>query len=86
MELFRVSSYAQKWERENLIRQKNDSRQRDLDMFLGATKHLYNWLCPSVGRLVCLSVGNAFVRRSTRRTLLVYLALFFKNLDSFFLL
>ena len=32
--------------------------------FLGATKHLYNWLCPSVGLLVC----NAFVRRSTRRT------------------
>ena len=29
----------------------------------------------SVGRLVCLSVGNAFVRRSTRRTLLAYLAL-----------
>ena len=41
-------------------------------MFLGATKHLYNWLCPSV----CLW-GNAFVRRSTRRTLLAYLALFF---------
>ena len=44
-------------------------------MFLGATKHLYNWLCP----LVCRSVGwsgNAFVRRSTRHTLLAYLALF----------
>ena len=41
--------------------------------FLGATKHLYSWLCPSVGWLV----GNAFVRRSTRRTLLAYLALFF---------
>ena len=43
--------------------------------FLGATKHLHNWLCPrpwSVGWLV----GNAFVRRSTRRTLLAYLALF----------
>ena len=40
--------------------------------FLGATKHLYNWLCPSVG----LSVCNAFVRRSTRRTLLAYLAFF----------
>ena len=40
--------------------------------FLGATKHLYNWLCPSVG----WSVGYAFVRRSTRRTLLAYLALF----------
>ena len=25
-------------------------------MFLGATKHLYNWLCPSVGR--CVSVGR----------------------------
>ena len=25
--------------------------------FLDATKHLYNWLCPSVGRLVCLSMG-----------------------------
>ena len=40
--------------------------------FLGATKHLYNWLCPSVGLLV----DSAFVRRSTRRTLLAYLALF----------
>ena len=29
----------------------------------------------SVGRLVCWLVGNAFVRRSTRRTLLAYLAL-----------
>jgi len=50
------------------------------DSFLGATKHLYNWLCPLVGRLVGRSVGlwgNAFVRRSTRRTLLAYLALFF---------
>ena len=45
--------------------------------FLGATKHLYNWLCPLVGWLVGLS-GNAFVRRSTRRTLLAYLALFNK--------
>ena len=44
-----------------------------LTFFLGATKHLYNWLCP----LVCLLVCNAFVRRSTRRTLLAYLALFF---------
>ena len=35
-----------------------------IHFFLGATKHLYNWLCPSVGLLVC----NAFVRRSTRRT------------------
>ena len=41
--------------------------------FLGAPKHLYNWLCLSVG----WSVGNAFIRRSTRRTLLAYLALFF---------
>ena len=40
--------------------------------FLGATKQLYNWLCPLVGQ----SVGYAFVRRSTRRTLLAYLALF----------
>ena len=45
--------------------------------FLGATKHLYNWLCPLVGRLVCWSVGNAFVRRSTPSHLLAYLALFF---------
>ena len=47
-------------------------------MFLGATKHLYNWLCPLVGRSVGRSVGlwgNAFVRRSTRRTLLAYVAL-----------
>ena len=29
--------------------------------FLGATKHLYNWLCPLVCRLVGWSVGNAFV-------------------------
>ena len=50
--------------------------------FLGATKHLYNWLCPSVGRLVGRS-GNAFIRRSTRRTLLACLALFvFKCLSS----
>merc|ERR1711946_61457 len=28
--------------------------------FLGATKHLYNWLCPLVGRLVCLSVTHSF--------------------------
>ena len=27
--------------------------------FLGATKHLYNWLCPSVGRLVGWSVGQS---------------------------
>ena len=45
------------------------------DGILGATKHLYNWLCPLVGRSVGWSVGNAFVRRSTRRTLLAYLAL-----------
>ena len=45
-------------------------------MFLGVTKHLYNWLYPLVGWSVCLSrVGNAFVRRSTRRTLLAYWAL-----------
>ena len=44
--------------------------------FLGATKHLCNWLYPLVGWSVCLSrVGNAFVRRSTRRTLLAYWAL-----------
>ena len=41
--------------------------------FLGATKHLYNWLCPSVG----WSVGYAFVRRSTPSHLLAYLALFY---------
>ena len=44
----------------------------------GATKHLYNWLCPSVG----WSVGYAFVRRSTRRTLLAYLALFIPGFHS----
>ena len=27
---------------------------QDLCYFLGATKHLYNWLCPSVGWLVGL--------------------------------
>ena len=42
-----------------------------MSLFLVAPKHLYNWLCP----LVVLSVGNAFVQRSTRRTLLAYLAL-----------
>ena len=41
--------------------------------FLGATKHLYNWLCPSLCRSVGLS-GNAFVRRFTRRTLLALFA------------
>ena len=47
------------------------------DAFLGATKRLYNWLCPSVGR----SVGRLVCRlriRSTIHTshLLTYLALF----------
>ena len=45
--------------------------------FLGAAKRLYNWLCPLVGWLVGLSVCNAFVQQSTRRTLLAYLALLF---------
>ena len=27
---------------------------------LSATKHLYNWLCPSVGLSVCLSVTHSF--------------------------
>ena len=31
-----------------------------LSFFLGATKHLYNWLCPSVGRLVGWSVTHSF--------------------------
>ena len=44
-------------------------------LFLGAPKHLYDRLFPSDGQLVCWS-GNAFVRRSTRRTLLACLALF----------
>ena len=47
--------------------------------FLGATKHLYNWLCPSVGSSVCQS-GNAFVQQSTCRTLLAYLASIMINL------
>ena len=34
--------------------------------FLGAPKHLYNWLCPLVDRSVGLLVGNAFVQQSTR--------------------
>ena len=54
-----------------------------LTAFLGATKHLYNWLCPLVCRSVGLSVGNAFVRRSTRRTLLAYLALFREKIRIF---
>ena len=28
--------------------------------FLGATKHLFNWLCPSVGWSVGLSVTHSF--------------------------
>ena len=28
--------------------------------FLGATKHLYNWLCPLVGLSVCWSVTHSF--------------------------
>ena len=45
--------------------------------FLGAIKHLYNWL--SVGRSISLLVGwssTAFVWQSTCRTLLAFLALF----------
>ena len=49
------------------------SGQQSLIHFLGATKHLYNWLCPSVGWLAGRSVGNAFIRRTTRRTLLAML-------------
>ena len=30
--------------------------------FLDASSHLYNRLCPSVGRLVSRSVGNAFIK------------------------
>ena len=40
--------------------------------FLGAPKHLLNWLCPLVCLSVCRYVGNAFVRWSIRRTLLTY--------------
>ena len=50
--------------------------------FLGAPTHLYNWLCPSVCLSVVLSVcllGNAFVRRSTRRTLLAYTFFLYKH-------
>ena len=32
------------------------------DRFLGATKHLYNWLRPSVGRLVDQSAGRSISR------------------------
>ena len=51
-------------------------------LFLGATKHLYNWLCPSVGLSVGLSVGWSGRIRSTIHTshLLAYLALFICNL------
>ena len=55
------------------IQQKNEKEAVE---FLGATKHLYNWLCPLVGWSVGRLVGNAFVQRSTRCTLLAYLALF----------
>ena len=46
--------------------------------FLGATKHLYNWLCPSV----CWSVCRSVTHRSTIHTshILAYLALFFTRL------
>ena len=37
--------------------------------FLGATKHLYNWLCPLVGWLVGWSVGNAFIKITESRIL-----------------
>ena len=37
-----------------------------LSSFLGATKHLYIWLCPSVGRSVSLLVGQRI--RSTIHT------------------
>ena len=30
------------------------------ESFLGATKHLYNWLCPSVGLSVGRSVTHSF--------------------------
>ena len=30
------------------------------ECFLVAKKHLYNWLCPSVGGSVCLSVTHSF--------------------------
>ena len=42
----------------------------------GATKHLYNWLCPLVGWSVGWSVGKAFISQSTPSHLLTYLALF----------
>ena len=58
-----------------LRRREDHKQQNQISSFLGATEHLYNWLCPLVGRLVGWLVGNAFVRRSTRRTILAYLAL-----------
>ena len=33
---------------------------RPVASFLGATKHLYNWLCPLVCLSVCLSVTHSF--------------------------
>ena len=60
-----------------LRRREDHKQQNQISSFLGATEHLYNWLCPLVGRL-----GNAFVRRSIRRTLLAYLALFDKLLSN----
>ena len=45
----------------------------DIRSFLGATKHLYNWLCPSVGR----SVGRQRIRSTIHTShLSAYLALF----------
>ena len=35
---------------------------RKIKKFLGATKHLYDWLCPLVGQLVGWSVGRSVGR------------------------
>ena len=40
---------------DNAKKQINDMER--ITFFLGATKHIYNWLCPLVGLLVCWSVG-----------------------------
>ena len=51
------------WEFRNTLPPENGKRKAS--KFWGATKLLYNWLCPSVGRSVCW-LGNAFTPARTR--------------------
>ena len=42
-------------------------------VFLGATKHLYNWLCPLVGWLVGRSVGRQHIHSTIHMSHLIAL-------------